>query len=108
MVIIGGGPAGSGTVLTLCKNCLDTSCLILDDVDPSSFKVMGFKVTSFVEITSFEFILVNRFHPNLIDFSGTFISGARRTGGLIFLFGVTSTSEIYGDCRMYTTSTHLT
>ena len=42
MVIIGGGPAGCATALSLYKNTVRTSCLILDDANPSSFKVFFF------------------------------------------------------------------
>ena len=38
MVVIGGGSAGCATVLSLYKNTVRASCLIIDDANPSSFK----------------------------------------------------------------------
>ncbi|KJA24104.1 hypothetical protein HYPSUDRAFT_200910 [Hypholoma sublateritium FD-334 SS-4] len=39
VVIVGGGPAGSATTLSLFKHSGKLSCLIIDDADPDVFKI---------------------------------------------------------------------
>ena len=46
-IIIGGGLVGCVAALSLFKNAPDVSCLIIDDVDPLTFKVYPFAGAGF-------------------------------------------------------------
>ena len=39
VIIVGGGPAGCATALSLSRYNKGASCIVLDDADPSVFKV---------------------------------------------------------------------
>ena len=39
VVIIGGGPAGCATALSILRNRADASLLLIDDADPDTYKV---------------------------------------------------------------------
>ena len=45
VIIVGGGPAGCATALSLSRYNKGASCIILDDADPSAFKVCHTPVT---------------------------------------------------------------
>jgi 2-polyprenyl-6-methoxyphenol hydroxylase-like FAD-dependent oxidoreductase len=57
VVVIGGGTAGCATALSLYKTAPSTSCLVVDDADPSAFKVTHHNVVCSLGDSCYQFNL---------------------------------------------------
>jgi hypothetical protein len=51
VIIVGGGPAGCSTALSICRHTEKKSVLLLDDANPSTFKVCRVVQEAIMQLT---------------------------------------------------------